>query len=73
MFDDRAAAGPKEGGKKISCKFLIKILRDSLIQYQKAGKTATFKYFSDLIGKNSHNSRAPLTLQSISSLQSPWR
>ncbi len=45
MLDDRAAAGPKEGGKKISCKFLIKILRDSLIQYQKAGKKATLNIF----------------------------
>ncbi len=46
---DRAAEGPKEGGKKDKLQVSYEILRDSLIQYQKVVKTAKFKYFSDLI------------------------
>ncbi len=51
---DRAAEGPKEGGKKDKLQVLYEILRDSPIKYPKAVKTAKFTYFFlDLIEKNS--------------------
>lgn len=53
----RSTGGPKEGGKKTSCKS-HEILRENLVQYQKAVKTAKPKYFSDLTEKNHHNPRA---------------